>query len=202
MKKLIIILIFIFLLLASFASGFFVKKFIDDKKFFNLEIENIELKEKISQLKEINSASCEVERERLKERIYRLEEINLKLYKSANFRNPDDSKNLEQLTEDIYFDKNSVTIDKHSISGWFKMYNSINYMTDVDDVPVYYQLIKYDADCESPALCLLHIKEFDKNGNLLLDEPNNYGVCYNGAGGWINGEIAYEALCRYKKQGE
>ena len=55
MKKLIIILIFIFLLLASFASGFFVKKFIDDKKFLNSEIEKIDLKENINQLEKLNN---------------------------------------------------------------------------------------------------------------------------------------------------
>ena len=58
-------------------------------------------------------------------------------------------------------------------------------------------LIKYEADCLSPALCLEHITGFDENDILVLDEPNEGGVCHNGPGGWINGGIAYKALCEY-----
>ena len=203
MKKFIIILISIFSLLSSFAFGFFIKKFVDDKKLYNLEIEKNNLEEKINNFKEINSDSCEIEREKLKGKINQLEKINLKLSKYTNYRNSDNENNLEKLTDDIYFDKNSLTIKKYSISGWFKMYTSKDrYTHNTEDNSEYYILIKYDADCKEPALCLEHIKEFDKDGNLLSDEPNKYGVCYNGAGGWINGEIAYEALCRYKKNGK
>ena len=96
--------------------------------------------------------------------------------------------------------KKSITKSKYSISGWFKMYNTENTITDnINGVPVFYQLIKYQADCKNPTLCLIHIKQYDKNDNMLSDEPNNYDVCYNGAGGWINGEIAYNALCKYEK---
>ena len=79
MKKFIIILISIFSLLSSFAFGFFIKKFVDDKKLYNLEIEKNNLEEKINNFKEINSDSCEIEREKLKEKINQLEKINLKL---------------------------------------------------------------------------------------------------------------------------
>ena len=57
MKKLIIVLISIFLLLSSFALGFYVKKSVDDKKIFvlfneknNLQIVNKDL---ISQIKNL-----------------------------------------------------------------------------------------------------------------------------------------------------
>ena len=57
MKKLVIILISIFLLLSSFALGFYVKKHIDDKKIFVLSIEknNLQIvnKDLIRQIKNL-----------------------------------------------------------------------------------------------------------------------------------------------------
>ncbi len=199
MKKFIIILISIFSLLSSFAFGFFIKKFVDDKKLYNLEIEKNNLEEKINQFKDINSDSCKFEMKKLKEKINQLEKINFKLSMSANFRNSDDDKKLEKLTDDIFFDKNSLTKDKHSIKGWFKIYNSEDrYTVNIDSIPIYYELNQYQAYCQSNVLCLTHLKEFDKDGNLLLDEPNNNGICpsYNG---FVNGEIYFNILCKYKE---
>ena len=83
------------------------------------------------------------------------------------------------------------------------MYSSEdNYSYNAKGIPTYYLLIKYEADCTSPALCLIHIKDFDKNNILITDEPNENDICYNGPGGWINGEIAYKALCKYEKDRE
>ena len=178
MKKFIIVLISIFLLLLSFAFGFFVKKHIDDKKISNWN----------------------AERKYLQDKINHLAESNYKLSKSVNHMKTEFDKKWIELTEDIYLEKDSITKSKYSISGWFKMYNTENTITDnINGVPVFYQLIKYEADCKNPTLCLIHIKQYDKNDNMLSDEPNNYDVCYNGAGGWINGEIAYNALCEYEK---
>ena len=199
MKKFIIILISIFSLLSSFAFGFFIKKFVDDKKLYNLEIEKNNLEEKINNFKEINSDSCEIEREKLKGKINQLEKINLKLSKYTNYRNSDNENNLEKLTDDIYFDENSLTKDKYSIKGWFKIYNSEDrYTVNIDSIPIYYELNQYQAYCQSNVLCLTHLKEFDKDGNLLLDEPNNNGICpsYNG---FVNGEIYFNTLCKYKE---
>ena len=54
MKKLIIVLISIFLLLSSFALGFYVKKHIDDKKISNWNAERKYLQDKINHLTETN----------------------------------------------------------------------------------------------------------------------------------------------------
>ena len=54
MKKLIIVLISIFLLLSSFALGFYVKKSVDDKKYTDFIEENKKLKEEVKQLEELN----------------------------------------------------------------------------------------------------------------------------------------------------
>ena len=178
MKKLFITLIALLLLAISFSLGFFVKKSVDDKKFYFYNLEQ----------------------EYLKNKINRFAEDNYKLSKSVNHMKTEFDKNWLELSEDIYLDKKSITINKYSISGWFKMYNTENTFNDnINGVPVFYQLIKYEADCNNPTLCLIHIKQYDKNDNILSDEPNNYDVCYNGAGGWINGEIAYNALCKFEK---
>ncbi|MBQ3642789.1 hypothetical protein II906_12830 [bacterium] len=108
------------------------------------------------------------------------------------------SGNWEKLTDNIYIEKDSIKKYKYTISGWFKMYSSEDTALYYDNTE-YYSLIQYEADCVSPALCLLHIKEFDKNDILLLDEPNEHNVCYNGPGGWIHGEVAYKALCKFWK---
>ncbi len=179
MKKIVIIVVSIFLLIASFAFGFFIKKSIDDKKFYNLKIKKNDLEEKINQL----------------------EEINFKLSGSANFRNPDDEKKLEKLTEDIYFDKNSLTKDKQSVNAWFKVYNSENTDTTSSYVGadfVYYELTKFSTACESNILCRIYIKEFDKDGNVLTDEFDGYNHCGNYSE-FRNGKIYYNTLCRYKK---
>ncbi len=177
MKKFIIILISIFLLLSSFALGFFVKKQIDDKRIDSLNLTKIMLENKNEKYaEEIISLGKTVKR--------------LKALKSNN---------LEKLTEDIYFEKNSVTKDKNSIKGWFKMYNSEDTYTDtVDGIPVFYELNQYQAYCESNVLCLIHLKKFDKDGSLLTEESNDYNICpsYHG---FVNGDIYYNALCGYKK---
>ncbi len=201
MKKFIIILISIFSLLSSFAFGFFIKKFVDDKKLYNLEIEKNNLEEKINQFKDINSDSCKFEMKKLKEKINQLEKINFKLSMSANFRNSDDDKKLEKLTDDIFFDKNSLTKDKHSINGWFKVYSSADTDTTtsyVNAVPVYSELNKFSTTCESDVLCRIYIKEFDKDGNILIDEFDGYNHCGNYST-FINGEIYFNTLCKYKE---
>ena len=178
MKKIFISLIALLLVALSFSLGFFVKKSVDDKKFYFYNLEQ----------------------EYLKNKINRFSEDNYKLSKSVNHMKNEFNKNWLELTEDIYLDKKSITINKYSISGWFKIFNSVeNPLYAVDGVPLNYELIKYEADCNNPTLCLIHIKQYDKNDNILSDEPNNYDVCYNGAGGWINGEIAYNALCKFEK---
>ena len=141
-----------------------------------------------------------MEQEYLKNKINRFSEDNYKLSKSVNHMKNEFNKNWLELTEDIYLDKKSININKYSISGWFKIFNSVeNPLYAVDGVPLNYELIRYEADCNNPTLCLIHIKQYDKNDNILSDEPNNYDVCYNGAGGWIYGEIAYNALCKFEK---
>ena len=54
MKKFVIICISLFLLLSSFALGFFVKKSVDDNKYSNFIEENKKLKEEVKQLEELN----------------------------------------------------------------------------------------------------------------------------------------------------
>ncbi|MCD7879290.1 MAG: hypothetical protein LUG16_05080 [Candidatus Gastranaerophilales bacterium] len=101
-----------------------------------------------------------------------------------------------QLSDDIYIDINSVTKNKYNIvSAWFSEFASENNdLYYVNSIPVYYNIIKYEADCKSNGLALMHIKSFDENGRMLQDEPNNYDVC-SGPGGVINGEIYFNALC-------
>ena len=180
MKKFVITLISIFLLLSSFTLGFFIKKHIDDKKITNLN----------------------EERKYLKNKINHLAESNYKLSKSVNHMKTEFDKKWIELTEDIYLEKDSITKSKYSISGWFRVFNSIeNPIYDVDGVPVNYELIKYDVGCNVNALCLLHIKQYDKNGKILTDEINDYGVCPDFSG-VVNGEIYYNALCKYEKDGK
>ena len=177
MKKLFITLISIFLLLSSFALGFFIKKHIDDKKISNWNAEKKHLYDKINNLTE----------------------SNYKLSKSVNHMKSDFDENWLELTEDIYLDKKSITKNKYSISGWFKVFNSIeNPIYDVDGVSVYYELIKYDVGCNENVLCPIHIKQYDKNGKLLIDEIDDYGICPDYPG-IVNGEIYYNALCKYNK---
>ncbi len=180
MKKIFITLIALLLLAISFSLGFFVKKSVDDKKFYFYNLEQ----------------------EYLKNKINRFAEDNYKLSKSVNHMKNEFNKNWLELTEDIYLDKKSITINKYSISGWFKIFNSVeNPLYAVDGVPLNYELIKYEVGCNVNALCLLHIKQYDKNGKLLIDEINDYGVCpdYSGV---INGEIYYNALCKFEKDGK
>ena len=168
MKKLIIVLISLLLLLSSFTLGFFVKKSVDDEKISDWNAERKYLQDKINHLAETN-------------------------YKLSN-----DEKWL-QLTKDIYLDKKSITKSKFSISGWFKIFNSVeNPLYDVDGVSVNYELIKYEAYCNVNVLCLIHIKQYDRNGKLLTDKINDYGVCPDYSG-FVNGEIYYSALCKYEK---
>ena len=54
MKKFVITLISIFLLLSSFALGFFVKKSVDDKKYADFIEENKKLKDEVKQIEELN----------------------------------------------------------------------------------------------------------------------------------------------------
>ncbi len=180
MKKFFIISISIFLLLSSFTFGYFVKKHIDHKKISNWN----------------------AERKYLQDKINHLTEINYKLSKSVNHMKTEFDEKWLELTEDIYLEKDSITKSKYSISGWFKVFNSIeNPIYDVDGVPVNYELIKYDVGCNVNALCLLHIKQYDKNDKILTDEINNYGVCPDYSG-FVNGEIYYNALCKYEKDGK
>ena len=177
MKKFVIVIISIFLLLLSFALGFYVKKHIDDKKISNWN----------------------AERKYLQDKINHLTETNYKLSKSVDHMKTEFDKKWLQLTEDIYLDKKSITKNKYSISGWFKIFNSVeNPLYDVDGVSVNYELIKYEAGCNVNVLCLIHIKQYDRNGKLLTDEINNYGICPDYSG-FVNGEIYYNALCKYEK---
>ncbi len=115
-------------------------------------------------------------------------------------RNREESSNWEKITDYIYIDKDSIKKEKYSISAWFKMYVRDEYVNKVkvNDIPVYYRLIKYDASCQDSILCLERMKEYDKNNNILSDELNKHNICAGSDGG-PNGEIAFEALCKYEK---
>lgn len=111
-------------------------------------------------------------------------------------KNESEIINWEKLTDNIYINKNSIEKTQYTVSAFFKIYNSEKHkLYDIEGIPVYYELIKYEAYCKENVLCLKHIKEFDKDGNLLSDEQNNYDVCPNSSG-YINGEIMHKALCK------
>ncbi len=111
-------------------------------------------------------------------------------------------KNPEKLFDDIYIYKDSIEKNQSAISGWFKMYNTENtYTSNIDTVPIYYSLIKYEAYCQSNVLCIKHIKQFNEEGNLLSDEPNNSDICPDYSG-FVNGEIYFNALCNIQPDRE
>jgi len=106
------------------------------------------------------------------------------------------SENWVRLTKDIYIDKNSIKKEKYSVSAWFKEYASAdNDLLGIYSFPAYYELSKYEIYCQDNALDIKHIKVFDKNNKLLLDEPDNYDI-YSTYQGVINGEVYYNALCK------
>lgn len=108
-------------------------------------------------------------------------------------------RNWEKINDYIYLDKNSISIKKYSTSGWFKRYNCEKEpISDINGVPVYYELNKYDVDCDSNVVCIVHFKSFDKN-NKLIDEEVNYNCVCAKYSGWIDGEIYFNALCKYNK---
>ncbi|MCD7879289.1 MAG: hypothetical protein LUG16_05075 [Candidatus Gastranaerophilales bacterium] len=101
-----------------------------------------------------------------------------------------------QLSDDIYVDVNSITKGKHNIvSAWFLIFASEdNNLYEVDDIPVYYEIIKRDAYCNEDIVDIVHVKSFDKNGRILQDEPDNYNV-FASYYETKNGEIYFNALC-------
>ena len=112
--------------------------------------------------------------------------------------------NWEKVTDYIYLEKDSIKKDKYSISGWFKIFNSDEYkIYDVDNIPVYYKLGKYEVFPMSPVLCPTHNKFYDRDGILLSDKPddNPHNICPDYIA-WTDGEIIYKALLKYKNDGE
>ena len=108
-------------------------------------------------------------------------------------------ENWVQLSNNIFIDKNSVVKEKYSTSAWFKVYASEdNNLGTINDNYVLYELVKYEAGCDSDVLALLHIKSFDINGNMIQDTKNSYNV-FSGPSGVNNGEIYFNALCNIKK---
>ncbi len=180
MKKIIIICVLIFLLLLSLTFCVFVKKHFDYKTFDFFHLSKLMLGKKNAK--------------------YTQDNVN---YREALKRNNIlKSDNWEKVTDDIYIDKRSIKKSKYSTSAWFLIFNSekLN-LSPVEGIPVFYDLIKYDAGCNSDFLCLDHIKIFDENGNILLDEFDTYNICSDSSG-WIEGETAFKTLCTYRKKRE
>ena len=143
MKKLIIVLISIFLLLSSFALGFYVKKHIDDKKIFVLSIEknNLQIvnKDLIRQIKNLEHQISEYnnQKEDNKEEEYK-HPIDIELEKCVESTNPylysdcaienekawdkEIQKQLKNL-KDI-MNKDEYTIIINSQNDWNKSFNS------------------------------------------------------------------------------
>ena len=108
----------------------------------------------------------------------------------------DKDTNWKALNKYIYIDINSITKHKFSTSAWFKVY-APDYIQlyYIDNIPVQYELIKYDISCDPDVVALMHIKSFDKNGNLIKDVPNTYNV-FSDSTGVQNGDIYYNAICK------
>ncbi len=103
-----------------------------------------------------------------------------------------------KLTKYIYIDKKSITQDGYWTYGWFKRYSSDDhYLYSLAGVPISYELVKFAAYCSDDGLDLKHVKEFDKEGRLILDEPNNYNG-FPSYSGFVDGEIYFNALCKYR----
>ena len=113
--------------------------------------------------------------------------------------NDEINTNWQALTKYIYIDRNSITKNKYSTSAWFKIYDSNEHrLYSIDETPIHFEIIKYEIDCKTDVLALIHIKSFDKNGNMLKDEENTYNV-FSGHDGVINGNIYFNAICEQKK---
>ncbi|MBQ9246770.1 hypothetical protein IJ182_10940 [bacterium] len=119
-------------------------------------------------------------------------------------KNRVEASNWKKITDYMYIDKDSIEKTKYSISAWFKMYDEDNRIDAIYGVPAYYKLIKYAAFCQDYSLCIddKKVYVYDENNNLISDEEGYYGYWCVGPDGWPNGEIAYEALCKYEKDEE
>ena len=119
-------------------------------------------------------------------------------------KNRVEASNWKKITDYIYMDKDSIEKEKYSISAWFKMYIEDEYAYEVNNIPVYYKLMKYAAFCQDSLLCIddKKVYEYDENNNLLSDEEGYYGFWCVGPDGLPNGELAFEALCKYEKDEE
>ena len=98
-----------------------------------------------------------------------------------------------KLNNYIYIDESSITKEKYLTSAWLKEYNTM--YDKINGVPVYYNLVKYEVDCINNAIEIKHFKYFDKNHNLLKDEPYNYGVGCS-CNGLVDGEIICKSICK------
>ncbi len=109
------------------------------------------------------------------------------------------NSNWVKLRYDIYLDKTSINNDEYWTYGWFKIYASADiYMGSINGVIIRYQLVKFGADCTDDSLALMHVKEFDEEGRLLTDEPIDYNKGFSSYRGVADGEIYFNAICKYK----
>ncbi len=109
----------------------------------------------------------------------------------------DNDKQWEKINKYIYIDRSSITKNGDIVSGWFKIYDSPENRTiyEINNVPIYYKIIKYEASCNLDALFLKQVKLYNKNNNLLSDEINNYDVGAD-CSAFVDGKNICKALCK------
>ena len=107
-----------------------------------------------------------------------------------------EDKQWTKINDYMYIDKSSITETANGVVAWFKFYNTPENKIygEYDNIPVYYETIKYDIGCNSNTIFLEQIKQYDKNNNLLYSEINTHNV---GASceAYVNGEIICKTLC-------
>ena len=117
----------------------------------------------------------------------------------ASFRLISNAKSNQQwskVNSYIYVDKNSITKNNDTVSAWFKIYNSPNNkLHEINDVPIYYEIIKYEIECTNPTtISIAHSKSYDKNNNLIDEYINEQGYAC-ACPCLVNDDIYIKELC-------
>lgn len=103
----------------------------------------------------------------------------------------------DKLSAGVFIDLNSIKKgEENSKTAWFKLTPTFKEkLYTTDEIQADEEEIQITAWCDSESLYIEHIKYYDKNGNILEDNPNTHGAgCdYQGL---VNGNIYYRALCK------